>query len=228
MSNQLLLDMTDKFNAVTEDGHICSVDEPYAEYVLLWRMIFDIETKAYYIEPITDQSSYDGVQTFLERAWARKEDVFFEGKPSVLKVSKDIKKNFPDLGSWLSTNNVILGYIGKEDAPTIGLGTQLLRCAACIDVFDTQLTEEKLSEIIRRWQVLSYAIGWYRSHNTNIQSELGMLQYPDDIARKIGFVKTADFFEKNNVTDFIDRFKQYGSGITAEDPLNHILRILRK
>jgi cytolysin (calcineurin-like family phosphatase) len=95
-------------------------------------------------------------------------------------------------------------------------------------VFDTQINEEKLSEIIKRWQVLSYAIGWYRSHNTNIQNELGMLQYPDDIAKKIGFVKTADFFEKNNVTDFIDRFKQYGSGITAEGHLNHILRILRK
>lgn len=213
MSIQLLFDMQDKFNGITKDSIICDICASSYEFLLKWRIIFDAETKAFYVEPITNHIENSDIEGFLNRAWSQKEDVFFEGEPSTLKITKDINSNFPGLNTFTEKSNISLFLVEKKDAPIIGAASQWLRCVACLPVLDEIYTSQDLKLITKKWQILAFANGWYKRHKKVTEREIGILATPDSCVLKINFIDTPVYFERLKIKNFIDRFERAGSGL---------------
>jgi len=101
---QLLFEIRDKSLVLTSSGMIGDMDDHVDGNPVLWRLLIDHGTSVFYAEPVIRDK--DSVEQFFLRAWKRKKDSIFEGKPEEVSVPRTLLKKYAALDQFLSRNHV--------------------------------------------------------------------------------------------------------------------------
>jgi hypothetical protein len=208
----VLIDIPDRFNAITAEGNICRIESRSAERELLWRILFDEETKAFYVEPVISPCEFSDLAGFLERAWSRKADLLFVGEPTSIRISKRTLYSAVEIESWLSSKKVRLYNFDEPSGSFVGAATIWIRCMVHLfnpDEDEIEISPDQLKEMIKPVQVAAFAVGWYQRHGKNPYKELGRLIYPDELGMGISFVNSPVYLARAGINDYVERFKDF-------------------
>lgn len=124
-SKHLLVEVCDKHLVLLRGGaSIGHRNYDHEGTELKWRLIVDEGSRLFYVEPLLGSTDEADIDSFLERAWQRKDNLVFEGPPATLEVAKSHLKRWPTLLDYLTRRRVAMVHPKHG----LGLGLTIGRC----------------------------------------------------------------------------------------------------
>ena len=220
-SIQILLEIDDYFIALDEHGDVySSYDKRRKLHPITWRMIFDQETHAFYTEPICNEKEYEDIGGFLNRAWAYKEDYFFQNKPDILKVPATIQGRFKNIIEILSSHNVACDKPSSDIAQYVGIGQRWTKMAYLLgeDLLEDEITlnSDSLMDWAKIMQMSVFTICWHQREVKNVYQELGFRMSAYRTSQSLGFIHSHLYFNRTARKDYLETMKKYWPAITEK------------
>jgi len=169
-TKHILVEVTDKHLVLLRKGLHPAPTIGHTNYdhkgrAVRWRLVVDEGSRVFYVEPLVSKEDERDITGFLERAWARKPNLVFEGPPQTLEVPKSYLKKWPKIDGYLSDKGVDMVH------PTRGLGLGIAIGRTWLEDSRMATSGTGLMEftLLKQWatehQLVVAAQGWYCDPN---------------------------------------------------------------
>jgi hypothetical protein len=160
---QHFLVVTDKSFTMADNRSLMRITEEMDVEPILWYLLVDDATRVFYVEPVCGET--EDIEGFIARAWARKPNLIFEGKPKKVSIARRHMACLPNIEGILQQKGVQLVHPHSGFASCIKIGQLWVNE---VEDFASYVKNTIPFGTLEKWsfehQVVFAGNGWFNEH----------------------------------------------------------------